>query len=528
MRLSGIAAALLVLAASAAAPVATAAGVRLNAVQFPERRTIDLTFLPTDRAPSGSSLAASVRAEGARTRVDVSWLRMQPALLFGGDVTSYVLWSVTKDGVAENLGELYVDEPGGDARFQTGKKQFGLMVTAEPFPGSTRPGEVVVFTSDAAPPAEAPTARFDFSGFAPGVRPEHASIGVREYRGGEPLALVQARTVLAMAEKVGAAGVNPKAMEEARRVYAQASNSTMRGGSARAVLDYSRRTVSLASEAIRDLYRKREADEAAKVEAERLAHEEGLRRAALTEADRRKQTEEAMAELSRLRQKTQLDLEQTRQAAAALDAAKSSLEGEKAALVAQTATLEAEKGALLAEKARLEEEKAALQRERDALAARLGGALEKVAETRKSARGLVVNLPGISFDTNRATLKPGTRVTLGKLSGILLMLPDLNIRVEGYTDSTGKAATNRKLSAERARNVFGFLRELGIAETRMAWEGYGPENPVAANDTAQGRAKNRRVEIVVAEGKIEGAPRSEARPEPAPAAAPIAPKPTPK
>ncbi len=502
MRIKMAAAALGLVAALGSVLPATAAEVNLSAVQFPERKTIDLTFAATDRAPAGAVLQASVRAEGPQTKVQVSWKKMKPALLYGGDVTSYVLWSVTKDGVAENLGELFVEDPSGDVTFQTGKKQFGLMVTAEPFPGVTRTGDLVVFTSQAAPAGKAPSAPFTYSKFVSEAKAANPSIGNMEWKSDEPLSLVQARNVLALAEKVGAASVNPKSMEEARRTFAQAQNSTKSGGSGKAVLDYSRRTVSLASEAIRDLYRKRAADEAARVEAERRAQEEQLRQAALSEADRRKQTEEAMVELEKLRRETQLDLEQTKKAAAALTAAKASLETDKAAL--------------LAEKAKLEQEQAALKKERDALASRLGGALERVAETKKTARGLVVNLPGISFDTGKATLKPDTRVTLGKLSGILMMLPDLNIRVEGYTDSTGSAATNQKLSSERAMNVFAFLRELGIAETRMAYEGYGPENPVAPNDSADGRAKNRRVEIVVAEGKIEAAPKTAPAPaEPA-------------
>lgn len=496
-----------------AASSALAADVTLNAVQYPERSSVDVSFAATSIAPAGASLEASVKAEGAQTRVELSWKKMKPAILFGGDITSYAAWAVTKDGVAENMGELFVSSASGSATFSTGKKVFGLMVTAEPFPGVGRPTDLVVFTNTATEAKKAKSEAFTFGKFSSEAKPQNASIGTLEWKSKEPLELVQAKAILATAEKVKAETVNAKAIQEAKVALAQAENST-KGGSSKAVTDYSRRGAALASEAIRDLYRKRAADEAARLAAEQKAKEDALKQAAMSEAERRQQTEAALAQLETLKQKTELDLQQTRQAAAALAAAKSQLE---------------------VDKRKLEEEKAALQKERDALAARLGGALDKVASTTKTARGMVVNLEGISFDTGKATLKPETRVTIGKLAGILLMIPELNIRIEGYTDSVGKAAANLKLSADRAKNVFGLLRDQGIAETRMAYEGYGAENPIAPNDTAAGKAKNRRVEIIVAEGQIQAAPKAApapapaAAPAPAPAAkAPAAPAPAPK
>jgi outer membrane protein OmpA-like peptidoglycan-associated protein len=455
---------------------AAAADVTLHAVQFPDR-SVDVPFVATERAPSGALLEAEVRSEGAQARISLSWKRMKPALLFGGDIACYVLWAVTKDGVAENLGEMFVSGPGDRAAYSTGKKVFGLLVTAEPFPGVTRPTDLVVFTNGPAKPNKARSEPFSFGGFVSEAKAANASVASLEWVSREPLEVAQAKAILATAEKVRAGQVSPKAMADAKTFLAQAENASQ-GGNRSTVRDYSRRSVALASEAIRDTYRKRAADEAARIAAEQKAKEEALKAAATSEAERRKLTESALAELEELRQRTELDLEQTRQAAAALAAAK----------------------------AQLEAEKDALRRERDALAARLGGALEKVASTTKTARGMVVNLEGISFDTGKATLKPDTRVTLGKLAGILLMIPELNIRIEGHTDSTGQAATNVKLSTERARNVFGLLREQGIDESRMAFEGYGSTSPIAPNETTDGRAKNRRVEIIVAEGPIQAAP----------------------
>jgi outer membrane protein OmpA-like peptidoglycan-associated protein len=114
-----------------------------------------------------------------------------------------------------------------------------------------------------------------------------------------------------------------------------------------------------------------------------------------------------------------------------------------------------------------------------------------------------MSLPGVSFDTGKATLKPSAQITLAKLAGLALVFPNINMRVEGYTDSTGLAATNQKLSEARAKTVYDFLKGQGIAETRLAFQGLGPASPVADNATNEGRAKNRRVEIVAAEGEIK-------------------------
>src|SRR4029078_1169070 len=96
-------------------------------------------------------------------------------------------------------------------------------------------------------------------------------------------------------------------------------------------------------------------------------------------------------------------------------------------------------------------------------------------------------------------LKTDAKVSRAKLAGILLMIPNANIQIEGHTDSTGSEDTNSKLSAARAQAVTDFLKSHGVEESRMVSRGLGPAQPVADNATADGRAKNRRVEIVVPE-----------------------------
>jgi outer membrane protein OmpA-like peptidoglycan-associated protein len=174
----------------------------------------------------------------------------------------------------------------------------------------------------------------------------------------------------------------------------------------------------------------------------------------------------------------------------------------------RTARLQTEADLLTveAEKARIEADREKIRHDRDALAQRLSGALGTVSATERTARGLVVSLSGgILFGTGRSDLQADAKVSLAKLSGILLMIPTTNIQVEGHTDATGSEEPNAKLSLERATAVMDFLKSQGVNGARMTARGLGSTQPVEPNDTPEGRAKNRRVEIIVPETDAQDA-----------------------
>jgi outer membrane protein OmpA-like peptidoglycan-associated protein len=125
-----------------------------------------------------------------------------------------------------------------------------------------------------------------------------------------------------------------------------------------------------------------------------------------------------------------------------------------------------------------------------------------VLETRETARGLIMEMPDVLFDFNKYTLKPAAREKLAKVSGILLAHPDLKVQVEGHTDSIGSEEYNQKLSEERAGSVKDYLVTQNIQDNNVTAEGFGKSNPIADNSTAAGRAKNRRVELVVSGASI--------------------------
>jgi outer membrane protein OmpA-like peptidoglycan-associated protein len=149
---------------------------------------------------------------------------------------------------------------------------------------------------------------------------------------------------------------------------------------------------------------------------------------------------------------------------------------------------------------------AALQSERRAQTAendkadmrrRLSEQLNSVLQTRDSARGLIVNMSDVLFDTGKYGLKPGAREKLAKVAGILLSYPGLNIEVDGYTDNVGGDRSNQRLSEKRAGSVRDYLVQQGVSTNSVTAQGFGNTQPVVSNGTAAGRQENRRVELVV-------------------------------
>jgi len=130
--------------------------------------------------------------------------------------------------------------------------------------------------------------------------------------------------------------------------------------------------------------------------------------------------------------------------------------------------------------------------------------LNIVLQTRDSARGLIVNMSDVLFDTAQSTLRPGAREKLAKVAGIILAHPDLKLQVEGHTDSVGDDAYNQRLSEQRASSVSNFLTKQGVSFDAISARGFGETTPVASNDNAAGRQQNRRVELVVTGESIKG------------------------
>ena len=524
----------LVAAACAAAPL-SAADVQIAAVQFPDNKSVDLPLAADVRvAPAWAE--AEVKYRKGQAEVEISYKKLPPALLFAGDVTSYVVWVVARDGTTENLGELIVRSQSGSAEYRTGQKEFGILITAEAYPLVLKPSALVIFTSIAPPPKKASSTPVTLSSFQPAPRVGNPTIGSMVYSGKESLDLIQAQNVVQQATQMHAEKYAPDAMRDANISLAQATNSFKDGQKTQGT-DYARRSVAQASAAIRTTQQKEAEAAAAAAAAARAAQMQSLeqqrasaqqqaadaQQAALASREQalaaREQAAAAQQQLTLLQQQAaaaqqEAAAAQQRAAAAGLsaeaaeaarrdaDAARQRAEQATAEASAAAATFAAQKSELETRVGQSEAELAKLRAERNDLEGRLNSSLSEVAQISQTARGVVVNLPDILFDTNKATLKQNAQVALAKLAGIVSLFPNINLRIEGHTDSTGGDVINVPLSRERAQSVMDFLNSQGVAASRMKAEGYAAKIPVADNSTPEGRSRNRRVEIILAEGVI--------------------------
>ena len=228
------------------------------------------------------------------------------------------------------------------------------------------------------------------------------------------------------------------------------------------------------------------------------------------------------------RQRTIADAERSRAEADRTRAEADRAAAEIARAEAQTATQNAQRERQQAEVAKLEADRARqeaveqqqklsaqadqareaaarAQQEQAELRRRLVIQFNQILETRESARGLIVNMSDVLFDTAQYTLKPGAREKLAKVSGIILAHPGLKIAIEGHTDNIGGEEYNMKLSENRANAVRSYLVSQGLNSGIVTAQGFGKSRPVADNGTAAGRQQNRRVEMVVS-GEMLGSP----------------------
>jgi outer membrane protein OmpA-like peptidoglycan-associated protein len=152
---------------------------------------------------------------------------------------------------------------------------------------------------------------------------------------------------------------------------------------------------------------------------------------------------------------------------------------------------------------RANKEKAQAEAEKVELRAQLFTQFNAILQTHDSARGLIVNMSDVLFDTGKYTLRPLAREKLAKVAGIVSGHPGLRLDVEGHTDSVGGDDYNQRLSEQRGATVRDFLTEQGMLKSSVTAKGFGKTQPVASNDTAEGRQQNRRVEMVVS-GEVIG------------------------
>jgi outer membrane protein OmpA-like peptidoglycan-associated protein len=219
------------------------------------------------------------------------------------------------------------------------------------------------------------------------------------------------------------------------------------------------------------------------------------------------QTEDLSRQIARTQEQSQTFAQQASQAAANAQAAAqqrdlAKQEQSNSDAQAQLARQQAATAQQQAEQATQQAEE--LRKQREADLERMQQALGKVAETRRTATGLLVTLDSksIRFDFDKAEIKPEYRDILNRIAGILLTFRGYTIAIYGYTDDIGTQAYNVQLSQRRAEAVRDFFTQAGISPTIMSTKGFGKSDPRMPGNSEQARAANRRVEIAIVDTRI--------------------------
>jgi len=479
-----------------------------RAVKYEHRSgSTKIDFQGTDLMP-GASGEAKVDSKRGAMEVEVEFDGLDKPTSFGTEYLTYVMWAISPEGRSVNMGEVLV---GGNHRSKleatTDLQTFALIVTAEPYYAVHRPSNVVIAENlirpDTVGTSEAVDAKYeliDRGGYIPtGYKFDPVVLNSKL-----PLEFFEARNALRIAKSAGAEIYAAPSYEKAVGQMKQADElGTAKHVDKKVLISASREVVQTADDS-REIAVKR-------IDAERMNSDKDAEAAKLADARARsrnaeaatgaanrrsERADQATAEAQRQQQNAEADSDRNR--AAAADANQATVEAQQGQ---RNAEAESERNRLAA--ADSDEQRNQAVQGREALRAELLQQFNVIFTTRDTARGLIVSLSDVLFDTGKSTLRPAARERLAKISGIVLAYPTLKLAIEGHTDSVGSDELNQQLSEDRAGSVRDYLASQSIPAASMTSQGFGKMQPVATNDTAEGRQQNRRVELVVS-GQVIG------------------------
>ena len=541
------------------------------AVKYAHRSgSTKINFEGTNLMP-GASGEAKVASKRGTMEIEAEFKGFDKPTSFGTEYLTYVMWAISPEGRAVNVGEVLVgDNHRSKLHVTTDLQAFALIVTAEPYYAVRRPSNVViaenVIRPDTVGTSEAVDAKYeliDRGGYIPtGYHFDPVVLNSKL-----PLEFFEARNAVRIAQSAGAENYAASSYEKAASQMKRADEmGTMKHVDRKALISVSREVVQTADDSREIAVKRIDADrinadkdrEAGKLANARASTKNEMQgrmnaEAATADANRRRadadkaaaeaqqQQQNAQAESDRNRAATiganqatadaqqgqrNAEAESDRNRAAAVGANQATADAQQgqrnaesesdrnraAAIGANQATADAQQGQRNAEAESERNRTAAatsdqqLQqavKEREELRAKLLQQFNLIFATRDTARGLIVSLSDVLFDTGKSTLRPVAREKLAKISGIILAYPDLRLAIEGNTDSVGSDAMNQQLSEHRADSVRDYLAKENIPAASMTSQGFGKTQPVASNDTVEGRQQNRRVELVVS-GEVIG------------------------
>jgi outer membrane protein OmpA-like peptidoglycan-associated protein len=515
----------------------------VQAINYRDRRdATDVVLLGTALLPAADG-KVKVRSKRGTMEVEATFGSLQTPTTFGGEYLTYVMWAISPEGRAVNLGEVLV---GGNDRSKltatTDLQSFALIVTAEPYYAVRQPSDVVVLeniirddTKGTSQPVNAKYELMERGGYLPtGYKFDPIVLSANL-----PLEFYEARNAMRIAESEGAESYAGDSYKHATQLMKTADDyATDKHIERKPLIAASRDTVQTAEDAREIAVKRMEEGRSAadrQVSLDATARAQARADAAVL-MTAQAQSDAASAEAAAAKAKADMAANQTAStiavsaaqsdaaqaqadmvnnraaSSAAISAAQSDAAKAQADMAANqsasaaainSAQAQADQSRLLAEQAQQHAHQA--DTDKAAMRVQLSIQLNKILETRDSARGLIVSMSDVLFDTGQYTLKPGAREKLAKVAGILLAYPGLNIEVGGYTDNVGGDAMNQKLSENRADSVRTYLVEQGVLTGSVTAKGFGNTLPVASNDNASGRQENRRVELVVS-GDAIGSP----------------------
>jgi len=474
---------------------------------------------------------AQVNSKRGAIEIEAEFGNLEKPTTFGNEYLTYILWAISPEGRAVNLGEVLL---GGNHRSKlhvtTDLQAFALIVTAEPYYAVRQPSNVVVLENvvreDTKGTTEAVNARYELmerGGYIPtGYKFDPVVLNAKL-----PLEFFEARNALRIAQSEGSEQYAGESYQHAVELMNRADEyATRKHIDKKPLIAVSREAVQTAEDA--------RAVAVKKMDEVRLANERQDSSDAQAKSqeqanDATRQKQQAQSDAAKAQAATaqaqsdainaqaaraQAESDATRARTDAADAqaatakAKSDMaDSQASAAAALSATqADADQSRLAAQQAQLRAQQA--ETEKAAMRTKLSDQLNKILQTRDSARGLIVSMSDVLFDTGKYSLKPGAREKLAKVAGILLAYPGLNIEVGGYTDNVGGDAMNQTLSENRAGSVRDYLVREGVSTNSVSSRGFGNTLPVASNDNSAGRQQNRRVELLVS-GEAIGSPVNE-------------------
>ena len=472
-----------------------------------------IDFAGTTLMPSAHG-EAKVEGKKGYIEIEVEFRNLPEATQFGAEYLTYVLWAITPEGRTSNLGEILRSGTSGKLDVTTELQAFGLVVTAEPYFAVSRPSDVVVMEnvvrSDTAGAIEPIEAKYEL--LQRGQYEHLANVLDLRVNRKMPLELYEARNAIQIARTSGADRYATETFEKAESDLKQAEAYRARNAGSKPVTMTARHAVQTAEDA-RAIAVKRQDDDLLIAErqegADRELRAESSRAAAQLETERVSRAAEvarvtAEGEADRLRRENE-----ARSASAQMEAARLKVENDARMASAQTEAdrlkreNDAQRTSAEADLERASRDKAKAEAERVELRALLLQQFTAILQTRDTARGLIVNVSDVLFDTAKFSLRPLAREKLAKVAGIVASHPGLRLDVEGHTDNVGGDDYNQQLSEQRGGAVRDFLVQQGMASGSVSSKGFGKTQPVASNETVGGRQQNRRVELVVS-GELIG------------------------